>query len=163
MEIIWKEIKDYPNYKINNLGEIYGYYRNKNMKLIPREDGYIRVMLYNNEGNKRFYVHVLVATAFLDNPNNLPEVDHKDCDRANNCVDNLKWVTRKENLDRCFELKHHKNNPRKIKAINIDTLQELEFESTREASRQLDIKNSKISDILHGRRKTIHKWTFQYI
>lgn len=163
MEIIWKSIDKYPNYKINNIGEIYSNMLKRNLKLVPRKDGYVRVTLYNNEGKKRYYVHVLVATIFLENPNHLPEVDHKDCNRSNNNVNNLKWVTRKENLDRCFKLYHHRCNPKKIKAINVKTYQEIIFNSTREASRNLNVSNGHISDILHNRKKSIHNWTFQYI
>jgi len=45
------------------------------------------------------YVHRLVAETFIENPSDLPEVDHKDRDKSNNCVDNLRWVTRQENME----------------------------------------------------------------
>jgi hypothetical protein len=49
--------------------------------------------------SKREYIHRLVATYFIDNPDNLPQVNHKDCDKSNNCVDNLEWISRKCNID----------------------------------------------------------------
>jgi len=49
--------------------------------------------------SKREYAHRLVATYFLPNPENLPQVNHKDCDKSNNHVDNLEWTTRKDNID----------------------------------------------------------------
>lgn len=164
MEILWKEIKEYPNYKISNFGDIFSKKLNRNLRLEPRkEDGYVRVMLYNEFGSKRFYLHTLVAETFVPNPNNLPEVDHIDCKRENNQSDNLKWATREENMDRCFGLMHHRCNPVKIKAINIITKDEIVFNSTHEASRELNLSNGHISDILHNRKKSTHNWTFEYI
>lgn len=59
--------------------------------------GCCAVSLYKNRQRKRFYVHRLVAQAFIPNPNNKPHINHKDCKPENNCVDNLEWVTPKEN------------------------------------------------------------------
>lgn len=63
--------------------------------------GYLTVTLYNNEQNlrKTFKVHRLVSEAFIPNPQNKPHVNHKDLKRSNNNVENLEWVTFKENLD----------------------------------------------------------------
>lgn len=62
------------------------------------KDGYKRVMLYGDKRFKKFVpVHRLVATAFISNPNNYPQINHKDEDRTNNKVDNLEWCTCKYN------------------------------------------------------------------
>jgi len=163
MKVQWKEIKDYPNYKVNSYGEIYSKNLNKKMKLKARKDGYVRVMLYNENGGKHFYVHILVAKEFIPNILNLPEVDHMDSNRSNNRADNLMWVTRIQNLDRCFKLKRHRCNPKRIIAINLITKEEINFNSTREASRTLNVSNGHISDILHFRGHSTHNWTFKYI
>lgn len=59
--------------------------------------GYLRVRLTKGEESKTFLVHRLVAMAFLSNPDNLPTVNHKDFDTRNNTVENLEWMTQKEN------------------------------------------------------------------
>jgi hypothetical protein len=63
-------------------------------------DGYCQVALRINNKQKNFTVSRLVAEVYHPNPNNLPEVDHKDCNKLNNHISNLEWVTGQENLDR---------------------------------------------------------------
>ena len=118
---IYKPIKEYEGkYEVSNLGnvrnlfwEVYtsidGDYKNGKREYIkskPRsksvkgwinEKGYHRVALRNNGKTKMYYVHRLVADTFIDNPTNLPCVHHIDNVSTNNVVDNLMWVTRKEN------------------------------------------------------------------
>ena len=93
-----KEITDFPKYLIDTNGNIYNKRTNKKLKISDNGRGYKKVCLYTEEGkmvNK--YVHRLVAKTFIDNPNNLPEVNHIDEDKSNNCVDNLEWCDRKYN------------------------------------------------------------------
>ena len=59
----------------------------------------MRVILSDNGKNKTYFVHRLVAAAFIPNPENLPEIDHIDGNRANNDATNLRWCTRKQNLN----------------------------------------------------------------
>jgi hypothetical protein len=89
----WKEITDYPNYEISNLGNI----RNKNNNLIPylNKSGYYCIKLYTEEYPK--LIHKLIAEAFIPNPNSLFEIDHIDRNRKNNSLDNLRWVSRSQN------------------------------------------------------------------
>lgn len=79
-------------------------------ELRPRiaRNGYLRVYMRNSVTNKRMdrYVHRLVAEAFIDNPNNKPCVNHIDCNRQNNNVANLEWVTRGENNAYSMKLGH---------------------------------------------------------
>lgn len=62
--------------------------------------GYARVYLRRDSTNKRedLYIHRLIGEIFIPNPNNLPQINHKDCNRGNNVPSNLEWVTLKENL-----------------------------------------------------------------
>lgn len=79
--------------------EIYGRPNPKN--------GYCRVFMRHNDGKRKDrYVHRFVAEAFIKNPSNKPCVNHKDCNRANNSVDNLEWVTYKENNEYTLKVGH---------------------------------------------------------
>lgn len=73
--------------------------KGKVLTLAPDRNGYLCVGLYKHTKQKRVKVHRLVAQAFIPNPENLPQVDHKDSDRTNNCVTNLQWVTGQRNMD----------------------------------------------------------------
>ena len=93
-----KEVTGFPKYLIDINGNIYNKRTNKKLKISDNGRGYKKVGLYIEEGkmvNK--YIHRLVAETFIDNPNNLPEVNHIDEDKANNSVDNLEWCDRKYN------------------------------------------------------------------
>lgn len=99
MNEIWKTIKDYEDYEVSNMGNVRrlfpkGYHY---LKQIQQRDGYMRVKLCKNGQPKRFSVHRLVAQAFLDNPLNLPQVNHKNHIRTDNRVDNLEWCDNKYN------------------------------------------------------------------
>lgn len=96
MEELWKDIKDYEGlYKISNKGNIVSLPRKGAkgglLKQTKDKDGYLCVGLNKNNSRKTFKVHRLVAMAFIPNPNNLPEVNHKDEIKSNNYVENLEW------------------------------------------------------------------------
>lgn len=98
---------------VSNLGNVI--WNNKLRNIYYNADGYAMCSLkIPNKGWRSVFRHVLVATAFVPNPNNLPEVNHKDYDRANPKSDNLEWVTRTENIrySICNMPDYHgKNNP----------------------------------------------------
>lgn len=103
---VWKDIKDYEGlYQISNLGRVKSLkYRKSNKERIlilngAAKHGYYMVGLCKNHKRKYVTVHRLVAEAFIPNPDNKPQINHKDENRRNNCVDNLEWVTAKENLN----------------------------------------------------------------
>ena len=106
MTEIWKDIVGYEGlYQVSNLGNVKRLksYKGRGKGYIVEEHliqpsinsrGYQTVDLCKNGKTKTFSMHRLVAIAFLDNSDNLPEVNHKDEDKTNNCVDNLEWCDR---------------------------------------------------------------------
>ena len=104
-EEIWKDIIGYEGlYQVSSLGRVRSldrfYYRlHKGKVLSPTKDryGYLTVTLNCNGKSKTIKIHRLVAQAFIENPDNLPQVNHKDEVKSNNCVDNLEWCSAKYN------------------------------------------------------------------
>lgn len=102
MEEILKPIQDFDDYYISNFGNVYSKKSGLLKKLIPALDGqknYLLIGLSRNGQRHRKLVHRLVAQAFIPNPHQLPEVNHRDKNKKNNHVSNLEWCTRKENLE----------------------------------------------------------------
>ncbi len=105
----WKPIKGYEDlYIISNFGDVVrlaGYdsrghlRRAKVRRATKNSDGYMCIGLSQNGIETKFLVHRLVAEAFIDNPSNFSEINHKDEDRTNNCVENLEWCNRTYNLN----------------------------------------------------------------
>ena len=91
---IWKNT-EYDGYMVSNKGSV----RSKNKILSANNNGhgYLSVMMSIRNHQLRRYVHRLVAQAFVDNPNNYPQINHKDGNKQNNSADNLEWVTQKMN------------------------------------------------------------------
>ena len=114
MQEEWKDIViekngvvyDYTGlYQVSNLGRVKSlgngktYKKERIKKTKPNKNGYVSTILYKNGNSQRFYVHRLVATMFIPNPNNLPEVNHISEVKHNNCVENLEWCDRDYNAN----------------------------------------------------------------
>lgn len=91
----WTQIKDYEEFEVSNFGRIRK--GEKIYKPINNGYNYLGVGLRKNGVKKRYYIHRLVASAFIENPENKAEVNHIDGNRLNNNLSNLEWVTRSEN------------------------------------------------------------------
>ena len=110
------EIPDFPGYYATTNGSIYSVHTSKYihkdckdnkfhlLKCRLTRTGYARVYMRRQSTHRRedVYVHRIIATLFIPNPNHYPEVNHKDCNTLNNCVENLEWITHKENLEYGF-------------------------------------------------------------
>jgi len=95
----WRKIEGYDNYSISNLGRVRNNNNNNNNKLLKShiKDGYFAVILSRYNKQKRHFIHRLIGTAFITNPNNLPFINHKNQKRNDNRIENLEWVTNIEN------------------------------------------------------------------
>ena len=157
----WRDIKGYEGlYQVSNLGRIkilksnYGRPRIKILKLKKRKDGYIEINLHKNGVIKTFRVHQLVARSFIDNPNNLKEINHKDENPSNNRADNLEWCTRKYNNNYGTRIeKFIESRGTKVICITTGKI----YRSTREASRDTGVDNSFICKCCKGKYKSAGK------
>lgn len=136
MEEIWKDIKGYEGlYQISSHGRVKSFLRYKKiLKPILKTDGYLCVNLC--KPLKKFSIHRLVAEAFIPNPDNLPQVNHKDEDKTNNHVVNLEWCTQLYNIN------YGSRNKRAIESLSKKVYQYTlngefvkEWESIRECGR----------------------------
>ena len=91
------EIEGHDNYLIYEDGRVFSKKRNKFMKAWSNWKGYYEVGLCKDGKRKLFKIHRLIALHYIPNPNNYEEVDHKDRNRQNNSIDNLRWVNRSVN------------------------------------------------------------------
>lgn len=166
---IWKEISWSPDYFISSYGRVKSYKKDKIngilLKLRIDQKGYITIQLPNiyTGKHKRTGVHRLVAEAFIPNPESKGDVNHIDEDKSNNRVDNLEWMTRKENLNygvRAERMAKTRGIP--IIAINLKAGESREFYGTNECARQLGLNPSNITSVLKSKRRHTGGFTFKY-
>lgn len=128
MREIWADIEGYEGlYKVSNLGNVSG---KKMLTPSKSSSGYYKVELYKDKISKVFWIHRLVAQTFLPNPDNKPQVNHKDGNKLNNILSNLEWVTVSENQIHAINSglrlpspmigKIGKLNPNSIKVLQYD-------------------------------------------
>lgn len=182
MAEIWKEIEGTSGaYLVSNLGRVksLNFRMQKGVEKVMTggrdEKGYMTVTIAVLKGRKTQKIHRLVAKAFIPNPNNLPEVNHINGDKTNNCVDNLEWTTRKGNMAHAnrtgamknarAELQKWNNTNWKIPVVatEIETGEEIRFASITEAAKNLGVADSKISACISGKRKTTGGYKFRKV
>lgn len=174
MEEIWKSF-GYEDYEVSNLGRVKSYkYDKENGKIMkPYRDtkGYMQIDLQldgrKRQNRKHFVVHRLVAEAFIPNPENLPQVNHKDENKENNCVDNLEWCTNEYNARYGTKIERVAQKTRKpIYSVDADGNIE-EFDGIRVAGRAMtgDPNNSGsiIGQVIRGKRKSAYgrQWFYK--
>lgn len=131
MEEIWKPIKGYEGlYEVSNLGRVkslkrFYHTREQILKNKLTENGYYRTELSKNGKRKLIGTHRIVAQTFIPNDMNKEEVNHKDGNKLNNCVDNLEWCSHSENTIHAYKLGLKKpccaiTNKKRIRCIDLD-------------------------------------------
>ena len=251
MEEKWVKIDDWEGYEVSGRAHVrsyrdrYGFKKDKfldeptQLKIQTNKDGYEFVRLMRNRKQKKAYLHDLIGRAFIPNPDDKPEINHKNGIKNDNRIENLQWVTRAENMEHarrtglidkektraatleachrevyCYEDDMHfytaaeaaerygvsrssitlccqgkihsikglhfcysedteelcnnieeyqglSSNFKRLKAINVETGEERIYSSRKEASSDLKIPDSYISNIIAGRPYKTRGWTFE--
>lgn len=179
-----KQIDNFENYIIFDDGKIFSKNRNKFMKFSKSKRGDCKVILHSNGIPKAFAVHRLVAQAFIPNPNNLPQVNHKDENPSNNNVNNLEWCDAKYNINygTCIERRSKSRIGSKLSQNTINKIIESKkqfakkvyqytlenelvsvFDSIRQASKNTGTPRDGISRCCNGLFASSYgyKWSFE--
>ena len=157
-----KKISNFPNYLISKQGQVYSTKTNKIKIAEINQNGYCRIELLNENGKKKFYIHRLVAEAYIPNPNNYNQVNHKDLNKHNNNIDNLEWCNESMNMKHNADNKPE--NSRKI--IQLDPLDETKiigtYNSIKEASEKTKINNTSIIHCCSGKYNKAGNYKWKY-
>lgn len=170
---IWKSVKEFSKYEVSNLGNVRKYNKASEYdKRIPKytylkpqkiKRNYLQITLYKNSKQYRTTVHRLVAQAFIPNPNNLPQVNHKDENPSNNCVKNLEWCNNWYNCHYGNHLENaRKSHFKKVEQYDRQNNIIKEYKSIKEASKILNIDSSSISAVCRKKRKTAGGYIWKY-
>lgn len=172
MKEIFKDIEGYENlYQISDQGKVKalgngGSNASKERILKPAKEknGYMFVKLCKQGKQKNYYVHRLVASAFIENPNNHPEINHRDEDKTNNTITNLEWCTHFYNVNYGTRTERAKDKQKivkgkKILCVTTNTI----YNSIKEASQILNMSSSSICHCCKGKNKSCGGLKWKYV
>ena len=162
MQEIWKDIKGYEGlYQVSNLGKI----KNKDnmpLHLNTNTYGYKHVSLSKEGKSKTVPVHKIVATAFIENRDNKPQINHRDGDKTNNKVENLEWTTQK--LNNIHAIKTNLRKTRVVKMYDKNDKYICSFKNRMEIDKFFNkkIDQSSITRCCNGKRKSAYNYKWRY-
>lgn len=194
---VWRDIPGYERYyQVSNLGRVKsvprkvycngGFHISKErmLKQHKNKDGYWRAHLLKNGIAKTLFVHRLVALAFIPNPNKYPDINHKDENPSNNCVENLEWCTEKYNMNYGTVVERRKasfvrngsfkkanatkvrNGSRgaetPVEAVSKDGITTINYPSISEAARVTGISKGHIGECCRGVRSSAGGYFWNY-
>ena len=152
-----KLIKGFECYSVSKHGEVYSHNKNRLIYLNKKKNGYLQVNLFNNGIFKTKLVHRLVAETYIPNLNNYKQVNHINGIKTDNRVENLEWVSAKENTNHSWKIGLSKNTEyqRKIATqthskLVLDKQNGIFYNSVKEASICLDIYYPRLKNMLNG-------------
>ena len=166
---IWKDIQGYEGlYQVSNLGnvknKIQPYLKQEKIyKKFSNSNGYLFVGLRKDKKRKFKYIHRLVAEAFIPNPNNLPQINHKDENKQNNCVNNLEWCTNKYNQNygtknQRIPEKNKLSHGIPVYCVELDRV----FRSAKEAAEFVGRSGTNITVVCRGKERTCAGYHWRY-
>lgn len=156
MEEIWKDVVGYEGlYKISNHGRLISlkYGKEKILKF-GKARGYLQTNLHKNGKFKKAFIHRLVASAFIDNPDDLPQVNHKDENKTNNNACNLEWCTAKYNSNYGTGTERRTDPKRKIVIQSMNGITIEEFKSIKETADKLKMSTTTVRKCCNEKLKT---------
>ena len=152
-----KDIKGYEGlYAITTEGDVYSYKRKRFLKYGVNNIGYLCVNLCKDGKVKSYYIHRLVAEAYIPNPENLPQINHRDENKANNCLQNLEWC------DASYNINYGTRNEKIKKPIlqyDLDGNLIREWECAADVGKEV---NGNICHCLKGKRKSAYGYKWKY-
>lgn len=180
---IWKKIDNFDNYEISSLGRVRTTdkviirtngrpmpFPSKILKPYKDYKGYLSINIYNDAHKKcKFQIHRLVAKHFIPNPDNLPQVNHIDENKQNNCVDNLEWCTCNYNTNygnRNYNLSRSLKNNSKVSKVILQYDKDMnlieEWPSMNEIQRQLGYNTCSIYSCCRFKYKQAYGYIWRY-
>ena len=153
-EEIWRKVQEYDGYEVSNLGRLRSYLHAKQAYILKLDNcqRYSRIHLMQNKKGSRKMVHRLVAGAFIPNPLNKPQINHKNGSKKDNKVENLEWCTNSENQLHSYRVLGNKHTP-KVKLSEYDVM----------AIKKLKAVNPKLSQMRLGRMFGMDQTTISLI
>ena len=155
------KIEGFENYEVSNLGKVRNIKSGRIIKPSLNKNGYLRLWLCENNKKKYLYLHRIIATAFIDNSEEKPCVNHIDENKTNNDLSNLEWCTERENAIHGTRTKRAAEKHFK-KVIQLDLNENVlnEFESMKQAEQETGVFARNISSCCNGKRKSAggFKW-----